>query len=106
MSEFDHHFLQKLTELVPYEYDDVVLGTLGLNVKYTASGKSANPLDISLNQSSGTKQSDSPSKFQYTTVPSMNHIFTKRVTQTPFYISLRKIPPDSCRFAEMSLQYQ
>ena len=84
MSEFEHQFLQKLTELVPYDYDEVVLGTLGFNIKYTAGGKYANPLNICL---FGNNQSDPPQKCQYITFPAMNHIFTKRVSQTPFYIS-------------------
>jgi len=87
MSDFENHFLQKLTELVPYEYDEVMIGCPGLNITYTCRGNTANPLDINLNQPFSNSLSASSTKLFYSAFPVTKHVFTKRIRKTPYYIS-------------------
>jgi len=50
MPDPEQHLIQKLRELVPYDYDEVLLGSLGFNIHYASRGKAANPLKIDIQQ--------------------------------------------------------
>ncbi len=87
MSEIKNQFLKKLTELVPYDYEEVVLGTLGLNINYISTGNSANPLDFDLKQPFENSSIDNSFKCLYSTNTELRHIFTKRILKTSFYLN-------------------
>jgi hypothetical protein len=87
MSDPVKQYLNILSELVPYDYKEVITGSSGLFIKYKCADGKADPLNIWMNSTHLFGSSHTGLNYKLNFSPINRYIFTKRIKKTPFFVN-------------------